>query len=292
MEKEKLGHIIAFITVLIWGLTFVSTKILLENFTPVVILLIRFMLGYIALLLIYPKLAFIFPLKQEIYFIAAGFFGIFLYLILENSALNYTLVSNVGLIVAISPFMSALLSYLFLKEEDIQPLFYVSALLSIIGVGFIMFNGSFVFKIHPLGDILAFIAAFSWAVYSLFVKKISGLKIHPIQATRKIFFYGLFFTVIYIFIKGTKIDINDLFTINNSLNFLFLGFGASALCFVSWSKAVTLIGTVKTSIYIYLIPVLTVISSIIILHENITLYSFIGIIFIISGLALLHFQKQ
>ena len=70
----------------------------------------------------------------------------------------------------------------------------------------------------------------------------------------------------------------------NILNLMFLGFGASALCFVTWSQAVRLLGTVKTSIYIYFIPVMTVISSVIILNEKLTLYSFAGIILIILGL--------
>lgn len=286
MNKEITGHLIAFGTVFIWGITFVSTKILLASFTPAEILFIRFSLGFAALFIIYPKFAPIYNIKNELLFILAGFFGIFLYLILENTALSYTFASNVGLLVSISPFISALLAYIFLKDEKLKPLFFMGIVLALFGVSMIIFNGTIVLELNPAGDILALLAAASWSVYSLFVKKISFLNIHPIQSTRKIFFYGLLFTLPYLLWTGMSLDIKAFTIPKNILNLMFLGIGASALCFVTWSQAVRFLGTVKTSIYIYFIPVMTVISSIIILDEKLTFYSFTGIILIILGLVI------
>ncbi|MDE7314776.1 MAG: DMT family transporter, partial [Mucispirillum sp.] len=284
--KELTGHLAAFGTVFIWGITFVSTKILLASFTPAEILFIRFSLGFAALFIIYPKFAPIYNIKNELLFIFAGFFGIFLYLILENTALSYTFASNVGLLVSISPFISALLAYIFLKDEKLKPLFFAGIFLALSGAAMIIFNGSIVLKLNPAGDILALLAAVSWAVYSLFIKKISFLNIHPIQSTRKIFFYGLMFTLPYLLWTRISLDIKAFTIPKNVLNLIFLGIGASALCFVTWSQAVRFLGTVKTSIYIYFIPVMTVISSIIILDEKLTFYSFTGIILIILGLVI------
>ena len=284
MNKELTGHLIAFGTVFIWGITFVSTKILLTSFTPAEILFIRFSLGFAALFIIYPKFAPVYNIKNELLFILAGLFGIFLYLILENTALSYTLASNVGLLVSISPFISALLAYLFLKDEKLKPFFFLGIVLALCGTAMIIFNETIVLELNPIGDILALFAAASWAVYSLFVKKISFLNIHPIQSTRKIFFYGLLFTLPYLLWTGIKADMKAFIIPSTIFNLMFLGCGASALCFVTWSQAVRILGTVKTSIYIYLIPVMTVISSIIILDEKLTLYSFAGIILIILGL--------
>lgn len=284
MSNEIKGHLTAFFTVFIWGITFVSTKILLDSFSPAEILFIRFSLGFTALFIIFPKFAPIYNFKTELLFIFAGLFGICLYLLLENTALSYTLASNVGLLVSISPFITALLAYLFLKDEKLKPLFFLGIFLALCGVAMIIFNGSIVLKLNPAGDILALLAAASWSFYSLFVKKISLLNIHPVQSTRKIFLYGLIFTLPYLLCTGSNISIDKLLMPVNIFNLLFLGFGASALCFVTWSQAVKMIGTVKTSIYIYFIPVMTVISSIIILHEKLTLYSFTGIILIILGL--------
>lgn len=69
-------------------------------------------------------------------------------------------------------------------------------------------------------------------------------------------------------------------------NILFLGLGASALCFVTWNMAVKILGAVKTSIYIYIVPVVTVVTSIIVLHEQITLMAFIGTVLTLIGLFL------
>lgn len=70
----------------------------------------------------------------------------------------------------------------------------------------------------------------------------------------------------------------------NLSNILFLGLGASALCFVTWNLAVRLLGAVKTSVYIYVVPVITVSTSVIILHERITGIGICGIVLTLAGL--------
>ena len=70
------------------------------------------------------------------------------------------------------------------------------------------------------------------------------------------------------------------------LNILFLGLGASALCFVTWNFAVKLLGAVKTSIYIYMVPVITVVTSVLILKEEITAAAALGIALTLGGLLL------
>ena len=70
----------------------------------------------------------------------------------------------------------------------------------------------------------------------------------------------------------------------NLFNILFLGLGASALCFVTWNTAVKLLGAVKTSIYIYLVPAVTVITSILILNETITWIAACGTFLTLVGL--------
>ena len=65
---------------------------------------------------------------------------------------------------------------------------------------------------------------------------------------------------------------------------VFLSFGASAACFVTWNCAVNILGALKTSIYIYAIPVITIVTSVIILHEKITPMAIIGTILTLMGL--------
>ena len=68
------------------------------------------------------------------------------------------------------------------------------------------------------------------------------------------------------------------------LNFLFLGVGASALGFFLWNLSTKWIGAIKTSVYIYVSPVVTVVLSVVILHEKMTVVSAAGAILILLGL--------
>ena len=70
------------------------------------------------------------------------------------------------------------------------------------------------------------------------------------------------------------------------LNLIFLGLGASALCFVTWNFAVKALGAVRTSVYIYMVPVITVVTSVIILHEKITVLAIVGTVLTLAGLLL------
>ncbi|WP_293728163.1 DMT family transporter [uncultured Phascolarctobacterium sp.] len=103
------GHLAALFTILIWGTTFIATKILLTALTPVEILFLRFALGLAALWLARPQRLRTQNYKQELTLAAAGLCGICLYYLLENIALTYTLASNVGVIISAAPFLTALL---------------------------------------------------------------------------------------------------------------------------------------------------------------------------------------
>lgn len=104
-NKTLTGHLAAFITILIWGTTFISTKVLLRSFSPIEILFIRFVIGYLALWCACPKSFKPADRKQESYFVLAGLLGVTLYYLFENIALTYTLASNVGVIISIAPFL-------------------------------------------------------------------------------------------------------------------------------------------------------------------------------------------
>ena len=91
-NKKTFGHLAALFTIVIWGTTFISTKILLVNFKPVEILFFRFVMGFMILLVISLKRLKTKSRKEELSFVLAGLCGICLYYLLENIALTYTLV--------------------------------------------------------------------------------------------------------------------------------------------------------------------------------------------------------
>lgn len=282
--KYNMGHVAALITIFIWATTFVSTKILLSDFRPIEILFLRFVIGYIALLLIYPKRMKVRSMKHEVYFIFAGLSGICLYYSLENIALTHTMASNVGVIISIAPFFTAIISsVIFRREHKLTIHFFVGFIMAMIGILLISFKGTNI-QMNPLGDFLALLAALSWACYSVLTKKISEFGYHSIQVTRKVFAYGICFIIPAMFLFDFKLEFQRLGNAVNLLNILFLGLGASALCFVTWNFAVKVLGIIKTSIYIYLVPVITVIASAFILNEAITMKSIAGITLTIAGL--------
>lgn len=283
-KKDILGHLFAFITIFIWGTTFISTKILLEAFSPIEILFLRFTIGFAVLLAVYPHRLKVKEKKQELYFAAAGLCGVTLYYLLENIALTYTFASNVGVIISVAPFFTAIFAHLFLDGEKLRAQFFIGFVVAVVGIFLISFNGSSNLQLNPLGDILAVLAAVVWASYSILTKKISGFHYNTIQSTRRIFFYGLVFMIPALFLFGFKPNIHQMTQPANLFHILFLGLGASALCFVTWNSAVKILGAVKTSVYIYMVPVITVVTSVMVLSETITGIMVFGILLILAGL--------
>ena len=154
------------------------------------------------------------------------------------------------------------------------------------GISLISFGSSAALSINPLGDILAVAAAIIWAVYSTLTKKISALGYGTIQTTRRTFFYGLIFMMPALALMNFDVTPAQIMNPLNLCNLLFLGLGASALCFVTWNLAVKILGSVRTSVYIYMVPVITTVSSALILGEQVTLTAVCGIALTLAGLFL------
>ncbi len=285
-ENSRFGYLCALLTIGIWGTTFISTKVLLASFQPVEILLFRFVLGFLALLVFCPRLLRGTTRAQELLFAAAGLTGICLYYLLENIALTYTMASNVGVIISVAPLFTALLSRVFLREEGcLDARFYIGFAVAMAGICLVAFNGSRL-QLNPLGDLLALLAALVWAVYSVLTKKIAAFGYPTILTTRRVFAYGILFMLPAMFFFHFQPDMTRFGQPANLLNLLFLGLGASALCFVSWNFAVRVLGAVKTSVCIYLVPVITVVASALLLHEAMTPLSVAGTALTLTGLFL------
>ena len=286
MNNAVRGHLAALLTISIWGTTFISTKVLLADFQLIEILFFRFLMGIMALLTVCPHRLRRTALRQEIVFAAAGLCGVCLYYLLENMALTCTMASNVGIIISAAPFFTAILSRLSLKrEEKLGADFFLGFAAAMAGIGLISFHGA-ALKFNPAGDLLALLAAFLWACYSILTRIISGYGYNTILATRRIFFYGILFMIPALFLFGFRLDLSRFANPVYLLNILFLGFGASALCFVTWNFAVRMLGAIRTSIYIYLVPVITVGTSVLVLKETVTWITVAGMALTLAGLLL------
>ena len=291
-NRRSAGHLAALFTIIIWGTTFISTKVLLVDFKPVEILLFRFVVGFAALLLACPHGMKKAGPRQEMTFMLAGLCGICLYYLLENVALTYTMASNVGVIISVAPFFTAMLSRLFLKSEGkLQANFFIGFAVAMTGVVLIGFNGSRL-ELNPAGDVLAVLAAFVWACYSILTKKISSFGYPVILTTRRTFFYGILFMIPALFLFDFEMRLERFADMTHLFNILYLGLGASALCFVTWNLAVKVLGAVKTSVYIYMVPVITVVTSVLVLKEPVTWVSVMGTFLAVVGLFLSEYHGK
>ncbi len=294
------GFMLAAFTIFIWGVTFVCTKSLLNDFSALEILVVRFVLAYVSLWILCPHALHLARKRDELLFFAAGLCGVTVYQFLENAAILFTSASNVSIIVAICPIFTALTAQIFLHEKHITPFFVTGFLIAITGVALVSFNGAAAFHFSPKGDLMALAAAVSWGFYSLFVSKINALGCRNLAATRRIFFYALLCMIPLVLFGALSPEVreNQSFCVIfdaavnaerfarpiNWLNLLFLGVAASALCFAAWNVACRVLGTVRATVGIYLIPVVTIIFAYFVLGEKITLMGTFGAVFTICGL--------
>ena len=281
---SKIGyHLLAILTIAIWGVTFVNTKVLLQQgLQPTEIFLIRFVLAYLCIWPISPKS--IKPQKwtDELWFFILGLVGGTIYFIAENTALALTYVNNVSFIVCTAPLITMLLAILFVKSVKATLPLTIGSAVALVGVGMVIYNGHFVLQLNPLGDLLALAAAFSWAIYSLVIKKVSS-RYNATFITRKVFFYGIITILPILLLSDWQFPLEQLQKPIVWANLLFLSVVASFLCFLWWSIAVKKLGALATSNYVYLNPVTTIIASALFLDEPMTAMAYAGSALILIG---------
>ncbi len=285
MGNRALPHIAALATMFVWGLTFVCTKVLLGFMGPLDILLSRTMLGFVALCLVRPRMLRLRTARHEPLFAAAGFTGAFGYYLAENTALEFADASFVSVAVSTAPLFTAALGFIVLKEKGFGSRFVLGFVLAISGIALISFQEG---PAHasPVGVLLCLVGAFAWAVYSIVIKRLSGYGYETIAVTKRTFAWGL------LFMLATRIVMGDPFPFQAFTepvvlgNLAFLGFLASAGCFVTWGYSVKHLGATAASAYIYLQAPITVVWAVLLLGEPLTAAIVGGFLLVIAGLAL------
>ena len=196
--------------------------------------------------------------------------------------MSFTLASNVALIICTTPILTALLAYIFYKKESISKQFIFGSIIALLGVSLVVFNGSFILQLNPLGDMLTLIAALMWAFYCLILKKMNS-KYNTLLLTRKVFFYGILTLIPFFILYPLEYNPNIIFQPIVIYNLLFLGIIASMICYITWTIAVNRLGIVYSANYIYLIPLVTLVTSYVFIDEKVTLIALIGTILILCG---------
>lgn len=278
-------HVLALVTAAVWGSTFVSTKILLANgLSPAQIMVIRFSIAYLLILLLSHRPLFSRKLSDELLMIGAGITGGSLYFLAENSALIYTQASNVAIIIAVTPLLTAIAAHFFSRGERFSRTLATGSVIALAGVVLVVLNGRFVLHLNPKGDMLTIAAAVLWALYSIIIARLQR-RYSSLFITRKVFFYGIVTLLPYLFIHEAALDFGLLLRPAVIGNLLFLGLIASFACYWAWNAAIARIGSVNASNYLYLNPVVALITSAIVLDERITVTALIGTALIMLGVA-------
>ncbi len=278
-------HLIAALTTAIWGTTLVSSKILLQaGMTPAEILFSRLVLAYVFLWLLYPHLHKP-QLHDELVFAVSGIFGGTIYFLTENTALQYTSATNLSLICATVPVATAIASQLILHEKHITRCFITGSVISLTGVILVILNGAFVLKLSPVGDLLGVLSVISWSLYCVSLKKLKS-DFNSLYVIRRVFFYSILTLAPVFLFRPYSFPLSGFKNVEVFSNIVFLGLIASSFCYYMWTIAIKKIGVVSTNSYIYIMPIVTVVTANVFLSEKITVYVVIGAVLIIGGLVL------
>lgn len=284
-SNQVLGHLTALLVVMIWGETFVSTKMLLNaGLMPADIFFYRFLLAYVLTWFVSYKRLFCRNITDELTTFALGVLGGSLYFLTENMALVYSTASNVAILLSSCPLLTALLLSIFYKSERLSKKQIFGSLLAFLGMVMVVLNGQLILHLNPRGDALAIGAAVCWAFYSLLIKRVMH-KYSSWFISRKVFFYGLL-TILpyYALVSPLNTDVNILSRPVVYGNLLYLGAVASMFCYIMWNWTLSKLGAVKATNYLYLQSLFTMLFASLILHERITWMAIAGAAILILGM--------
>ena len=307
--RSILGYIAAAFCVVVWGGTFVNTSGLLEDFSSLEIMIGRFGLAWAALWILTRRKLVRHKPSDEWLFVGMGVTGASIYQLLENCAIYYTDATNVAILTSVGPIFTALLVHFLCGEKIHGKRFWMGGILAMLGVLIVSLDGIVNFHIRPVGDLMVIAAMISWSVYSVLVKRANDKGYDHLLVIRRSFFWTIVSLMPLALLGMTEYGwtlMDGSFSIvldwetnvmrfsdgGNLLSFAFLGFMASAACFVLWNVACKELGVVKSSICIYLIPIVSILTSIIFTGDMPTLLSLLGAACIVIGVSFANFKRR
>lgn len=292
MSRSKLfTYIEAMFAVIVWGASFIATKIALREISPVTAVWLRFSMGVIILGLAVALRNQLSLLRRSewAYFALLGFLGVALHQWLQSNGLQTSEAGTTAWIVSMTPVFMAVLGWIVLKEK-LGWIKIAGILLAFIGVLIVVSKGDIrsisIGKFGTPGDKLILISALNWAVFSALSRR--GLKTHP--ATLMMFYvmsFGWLFISILFFARQNISEIGKL-TINGWFGITFLGVFCSGLAYIAWYDALQALTTAQTGVFLYIEPLIAVVVAFFILGEAITSALLIGGAVIILGVWLVN----
>jgi drug/metabolite transporter (DMT)-like permease len=266
-------------SVVVWGASFIATKVALQEVSPVTVVWLRFGIGVLILglaTLWRGQLAL--PEKKDLpYFALLGFIGITFHQWLQSTGLVTAQASTTAWIVATTPIFMAILGWLVLREK-LTKLQITGIALAAVGVLLVVSEGDFaslaIGQFGTPGDYLIMISAPNWAIFSTLSRK--GLKEHSTGLMMLyVMGFGWLFTSV-LFLAGPGFSEFGRLTINGWIAILFLGIACSGLAYIFWYDGLQVIAASQVGAFLYLEPLVAVIVAAVILQEPILLASLVG----------------
>ena len=292
MSKSNLvPYLEAIFAVVVWGASFIATKVALEDVSPVTIVWLRFMIGILILgaaVLIRGQLNL--PGRNEWgYFALLGFLGITFHQWLQSNGLQTSEAGTTAWIVSTTPVFMALLGWLVLKER-LGWGKTAGIALAFAGVLLVSSKGDIasisVGRFGAPGDVLILVSAVNWAVFSILSRR--GLQRHP--ASLMMFYVmalGWMFTSVLFFSGNGMGEIAHL-TGRGWTGIAFLGIFCSGLAYIAWYDALQALSTAQTGVFLYIEPLVAVVVAAVVLGEQVTLLSLLGGAVILFGVWLVN----
>ncbi len=276
--------------VVVWGVSFIATKIALEELAPLSIIFLRLILASVllAVLALYSNKKFEMNWKNH-----GGIFILALiasfHLWIQVTGMQYTTAANTGWIIGTAPIFMAMVGFVAFKES-LSPIRIFGILLAFFGLLLLISKGdlSSIDFLSNKGDFLILASAFTWSIYSAVNKKIS-LNYSPLLTILFLFVIMAViispFTINYVAIESViQLSAKGWFLV------LFLGIFCSGVGYVLWAQALKEMDSVKVGAFLYFEPFVTVFAAWIFLSEEITFVMVLSGLIITLGVLLVNFD--
>ena len=292
MTRSKLfTYIEALFAVIVWGASFIATKVALQDISPITIVWLRFLMGVLILgLTVILQKQFALPARKEwTYFALLGFLGITFHQWLQSNGLQTSEAGTTAWIVATTPVFMALLGW-FLLREKLGWVKISGILLAFVGVLVVVSKGNFasisIGRLGAPGDVLILVSAVNWAVFSALSRR--GLKSHhPSLMMFYVMSFGWLLTSLLFIPTNGLAEVGNL-TVDGWAAVTFLGIFCSGLAYIAWYDALKALTTAQTGVFLYIEPLVAVVVAFFILGEAITFVSLLGGAIIIFGVWLVN----
>ena len=290
-----IGISLAVLATLIWSGNFIIARGVIKVIPPVTLAFYRWLAATVIILPFAWKYFFaeLKIVKQSPwFFLLAAITGVSVFNTLVYIAGHYSSAINMAILgTCSSPIMSVILARIFLKEK-ISPLRIIGMIICISGILLLLSNGNIQNLISfrfTKGDWWILAAALTFAIYNTSVKK-KPAGIHPVNFLFSIFLLG---TIILLPFYLSELNNKGGIVVNaaNLSAILYLGIGASVICFLIWNKAIVAIGSGRTALFGNLIPVFSSIEAVFFLGEKITSIHIISFILVVAGLLIANLKK-